>query len=347
MARSWKLDAGSKTRFFSLSLLLASSFYLLAVLAGCGPKYTYPADSVSKSIEKICHDQNKLDVQAKVEGKTIGAVYYVDDILDEKGQIPKDVHEKMGKIMQAVSRVSLSTDLPVDFCVVNIRDRKSGNELVITRSVDDTRRAQSEAIGVTESINRTLFGQGKYPLPSDTERKVGVDDLLSTDSLKFDLKEVKLETFLADQIAQRVRFGFAKESEPQDETSQALVLVDGNFVRTSSMKSFRFSVLSLKTSEPGELMKQVFKTVSDVISGYKFKDYDKVEILDYVNRQKLDVPKQALEDFAAKKITDQVILDRYMSESQSIQEAFKLFGFNLVDAKDAETNNPPLVTATP
>ena len=160
---------------------------------------------------------------------------------------------------------------------------------------------------------------------------------------------MKLETFLADQIAQRVRFGFAKETDTDtnEASSQPLVLVDGNFTPTGPVKAFRFSVLSLKTAEPGELMKQVFKTVNDVLTGYKFKGYDKVEILDYVNRQKLDVPKQAIEDFAAKKITEQVILDRYLSESQSIQEAFKLFGFNLVDAKDAESNNPPIVTATP
>ncbi len=335
MARSWKLEAGSKTRkFFSLGLLLASSFYLLAGLSGCGPKYTYPADSVTKSIEKICREENKLEVKAEVKGKTLGAVYYVDDILDEKGQIPKEVHEKMGKIMQAVSRVALSSDLPVDFCVVNIRDRKSLNELIITRSADDTRRAQSEAIGVVESINRTLFGQGKYVASAD-ETNI------------FDLKEVKLETFLAEQIAQRVRFGFAKETDTEETASQSLVLVDGNFTQAGPVKAFRFSVLSLRTAEPGELMKQVFTTVSDVLSGYKFKGYDKVEILDYVNRQKLDVPMQAMEDFASKKISVQVILDRYLSESQSIQEAFKLFGFNLVDAKDAETNNPPIITATP
>jgi hypothetical protein len=34
-----------------------------------------------------------------------------------------------------------------------------------------------------------------------------------------------------------------------------------------------------------------------------------------------------------------------VTESQTIQEAFKLFGFNLTDAVDAD--NPPIATATP
>ncbi len=307
---------------------------ILSILSGCGPKYTYPSGIAAESIQNICQKENNLQVKAKIEGKTIGAAYYVDNILDDKGQMPKEINEKMGKIMQAVSRVALSTDIPLDFCVVNIRDRNSQNELVVTRSVDDTRRAQSEAIGVVESINRTLFGQGKYQ-PVDNESQV------------YDLKEVKIENFLADQIAQRIRFGFAKEPVTEETPSQSLVLVDGNYVRNANGTSFRFSILSLKTSEANELMSLAFKTASDVLSGYKFTGYDKVEILDYVNRQKLEVPRNVLEEFAAKKIPMQLILDRYLSESQSIQEAFKLFGFNLVDSQDAESNNPPLVTATP
>lgn len=307
-------------------------------MAGCGPKYTYPADSVPSSIEDICRKEYKLEVVSRTVGKTAAAVYYVDNILDDKGQIPKEIHERMGQIMQVVTRVSLSTDLEVDFCEVVIRDRANLNELVITRSLDDTKRANSDAIGVEESINRTLFGQGKYELSPEGEKA-------------FVLKEVKLGDFLAEQIAQRIRFSIARGTkEPaandEDTVQQSLVLVDGTFNRGDAGNKFRFSVLSLKSEGPQESVRQVLRTVNDVLGGYRFESFDTVEILDYLNRQKLEIPKQVLLDLQAKKISEQAILDKYLTESQTIQEAFKLFGFNLSESADA-TDSPPLATAAP
>ncbi|HTL70452.1 MAG TPA: hypothetical protein VL404_04085 [Candidatus Eisenbacteria bacterium] len=287
----------------------------LATLAGCGPKYTYPADTIAQSIEKICKDENQLDVKARVVGKTVGAVLYLDKLIDEKGQIPKEVHEKMGQVMQAVTRVALSTDAPVDFCMVSIRERLQANELVITRSLDDTKRANADAIGIEESINRTLFGQGRY---SPEEGASG----------NFVLNEVKIEKFLADQIVQRVRFNFSKDSK--DDLASSFALVDGAFETVEGKRVFRFSVIGLKSSDdPHSTILNVFKVVNDVLSGYKFLEFDSIEIQDYLNRLKLTIDKSTLLAYQQKKLNDKQILERFVTESQSIQEAFKLFGFNL------------------
>ncbi len=306
-------------------------------LSGCGPKYTYPADSVPPSIEKISREEYKLNVISRTVGRTVVAVYYVDDILDKNGQIPKDVHEKMGQIMQVVTRVSLSTDLGVDFCEVVIRDRTHLNELTITRSLDDSKRANSDAIGVEESINRTIFAQGKYQLSPEGEKE-------------FSPKEVKIEDFLAEQIAQRVRFSLAKDAKEssgeEGAGQQSLVLVDGMFNRSGDGNKFRFSVLSLKPEEPQESIRQLLRTANEVIGAYHIESFDSIEILDYLNRQKLDIKKQILTDLREKRITEQAVLDRYLTESQTIQEAFKLFGFNLSESADA-TDSPPLVPAAP
>ncbi len=316
-----------------------AALLLAATVAGCGPKYSFPSNAVPQSVEAICRNENQLDVTARVAGRTLGALFYVDDILDDKGQIPKEIHEQMGKIMQAVSRVSLSTDMPLDFCVVVIRDRKHLNELIVTRSVDDTKRANSDALGVEESINRTLFGQGKYQL-SDTGEK------------SFVLKEVTLEDFLAEQIAQRIRFGFSKKTSPDEDPSaqQPFVLVDGVFNRgeNGTDKKFRFSVLSLKAEEPQETVLIALRTAGDVLKGYRFSNYEEIEILDYLNRQKLVIPRDAMEDYQDKKITEQAVLNKYLSESQTIQEAFKLFGFNLSENATTDTEAaPPIATAAP
>ena len=320
-----------------LALSLVSSLWSAVYLSGCGPKYTYPADKVAESVESLCKNDYGLEVRARVVGKTLGALYYVDDILDESGQIPRKIHEEMGKIMQDVTRVALSTDRPLDFSVVVIRDRAHLNELVITRSVDDTKRANSDALGVEESINRTLFGQGKYQPGEQGESA-------------FVMKEVKLEDFLAEQIAQRIRLGFSKDIKEEAAALQPFVLVDGLFNRgdgPDDERKFRFSVLSLKAEDPRETIIAVLKTVADVLGGYQYTHYTGIEVLDYLNRRKLEIPRQVLEDYQAKKISEQAILDKYLTESQTIQEAFKLFGFNLSDnAADTEAA-APVNAATP
>ena len=320
---------GCRRPFLVAGLL---SLFSAGLISGCGPKYTYPADSVPKSIEDITQKENKLEVTARVVGKTAGALITIDDLVDEKGQIPKEVHEKMGQIMQAVTRVALSTSREIDFCVVVIRDRSHMNELTVTRSLDDTKRANSDAIGVEESINRTLFGQGKYQ-PSPGGEK------------DFVMKEVKLENFLAEQIAQRIRFNFSKDAK-EEAAAQAFVLVDGLYDPDPAAKRFRFAILSLKAAEPRETMVDVLKTIRDVLGGYHFTDFNDIEILDYLNRQKLTVSEKVFMDYQAKKISEEEILNRYLTESQSIQEAFKLFGFNLANSA-TDADSPPLAAATP
>ncbi len=345
-------------------------------MTGCVSHYTYPANRVPDSIEKICREEYKMDATARVVGKTVGALLYVDELIDSRGQLPKDVQEKMGKIVQVVTRVALSTELPLDFLAVVLRDRKSNNELTITRSIDDTRRANAEVIGADESISRTLFDQSKYTSDQATENVTGTvegidapsqqvtvrrrdtgaeesihmdPELINTlkigsqvtlDASPFILKEVHLENFLAEQIVQRIRFGFSRENndtkkkkkeksaEDENAFNPAFVLVDGVFEQTNGSKDYRFSIISMKSEDPKETMLNVFKTINEVLAGYQFTGFDNIEIQDFLNRQKLVLDRETLLNYQKHKIRDADIISRFRQESQSVQEAFKLFGFN-------------------
>ncbi len=308
------IPGSPRNTFRRLSRQIFLSTVTCLLLSGCGPKYTYPANSVPKSIEDIDHKECKVESTARVVGKTVGAVVYLDSIVDAKGQVSKEVHEVMGKVMQTVTRVALSTDLPLDFCTVVIRDKQHDNELVVTRSLDDTKRANADAIGIEESINRTVFAQGKY--------KQEIEDPNS-----FVLKEVKLENFLADQIVQRIRFSFSKEPG-QEEMPHNTLLVDGLFDNVPGKRSFRFSMISIKTGDPKQIILSVFKIINDVLKSYSFNEFDKIEIQDYLNRKKLVVDRQTILDYRQNKITEAQLLEKCLVESQSIQDAFKLFGFS-------------------
>lgn len=300
--------------------------------------YTYPAAQVPQTIEKLCLEDYQLSVNARVVGKTVGALLYVDELIDTTGQIPKEVHEKMGRVLQVLARVALSTDLPIDFCSIVLRDKKSNNELTITRSIEDTRRANAEAIGVEESINRTLFGQGKY-----------VKDALGNSP--FILKEIRLENFLAEQIVQRIRYGFAREASKASkddegaEEDNTFILVDGVFETDGGKKDYRFSILSMKSDDPQKTMLNVFKTVNEVLMGYKFTGFDQIEIQDYLNRQKFVMDREALLNYQKNKIKDDELVKRFMRESQSVQEAFKLFGFAGPNSEPNAAPNESAATA--
>ncbi len=311
--------------FFSFALLISFSLLPLtfSLLSGCGPRYTYPAKTVPSAVEKICLDEYGLTVHARVVGKTLGAVLFSKLDIEPDAENSKELQEKMSKVMQSLTRAALSTDMPLDFCMVALRDKAQGVEFRITRSVDDTKRANADAIGIEEAMNRTLFAQEHFPPGQD----------------EFVVKEVKMENFLTDQTVQRIRIDYTKEGAEGE--SEPLVLVDGNFVDADNKRSFRFSLLALKADDPKRALLKVFKIVNDVIGGYRYTDFDSVEIQDYLNRQKLVIDRYSLNDYQKKRLNDSELLQRFVSESASIQEAFKLFGFALPQETAAATTPAP------
>ncbi len=300
--------------------LLLSAFCLFS-FSGCGPKYSYPADTVPKSIETICKKENKLDVTARVVGKTAGALLYMDGSLDPHLAMTKDVNDAMGKVMQAVTRVALSTDRPLDYCVVYIRDRVHGTELSLIRSLDDIRRAYADALGVEEAMRRTVINQGKFS---------------ALNSKAFVMRDITKEMFLAQQIAQRARYGFAKNQKDDEESQQLTILVEGAYRRVSGKRIFHFSIVSLKAEEPHETILAVFKSALETLNAYRYDDFNEIQVEDYLNRQKLTVTRAIFLDYKAKKITDEELLDRYVAETSYPQGGIRLFGFDLTqDSADA------------
>ncbi|MBI4432204.1 MAG: hypothetical protein HY592_01820 [Candidatus Omnitrophica bacterium] len=310
-----------------IRLRLFSGFLLgLVFLSGCGPQYTYPAQTVVQSIKDISLKEYQIAIQARVVGKTAGAIFYVEDMMDDQGQIRREIHEKMGQVMQAVTRVALSTDKPLDYAIVIARDRKNLNELAVVRSIDDTKRASADMIGIEESINRTIFRQGKYR-PVKGRSNV------------FALKEITLPHFLAEQIVQRIRFGAVRETQAgtEDNIEDKLLLVDGVYDVADGSRIFRFSTFSMRSETPGHSILEILKIASAVLKGYQFVEYDQIQIHDYLNRQKLALDRETVSHYQAKRVTEKDLLERFLTESQSIQEAFKLFGFeapeNVPDAQ--------------
>lgn len=291
---------------------------VLALASGCSVKATFPSDKAGASIQSICRDVYKMETLGAANGKSIGALYYTDTILDETGkQISKEAHEKIGNLTQAVTRVGLSTDREVDFVVVAVRGQKEQMELRIVRSMEDIRKAQAEALSIPESMNRTLFVQSRYT-PAKEGEEAG-----------FELQDLKMEEFLILQILQRVRFGaFSNDKEKNETQDPAAPQVpteyfDGRPVETDGQRVMEFTLLTLKEEKSDENLRHLLRAIRSVLSGYDYKDFDRVMIRDLLRGKKMVFGKSTFELFNRGKLSEDDLLNRNYVEDAATSKIFK------------------------
>jgi len=285
-------------------------------LSGCFPSVTYPAGAVAQSVEQICRAEYNLSVQSRVVGRTIGALFYTHNMIDrEANQLSKEVMEQIGRISQALSRVTLSTDRRLDFWELVVRDEESYDEIVMTRSVEDLKKTHVEALSIDEYLKRIVFKQSRYH-PQAEGPEV------------FVLKEVTLEDFLANQISQRIRLGLQPDGsreESEGKRASFPTLVDGYFDRGIGKGVLRFSLISFTNEGSEAPIRKIVEVIDQVLFGYSFTAYDRVEIQDLMNRRKLVLRQDVLKEYHDKEITLDEIMERYLTEAASLREALNLF----------------------
>lgn len=126
-----------RTSLVSLNLIF---ILLILPLQSCG-KSSFPQDKVIESVKRISKDEYHVDVQTKVVGKNLGTYIALENIFDREQGLSKEASENIGNLLLSVSRVSLSTDAPLDFYTVIASDKTiPGVEAVFTRNVTDVKR---------------------------------------------------------------------------------------------------------------------------------------------------------------------------------------------------------------
>lgn len=144
----------------------------LAVFSGCSK--SYPADSLKESLIEICHKEYGIDnVQVEIAGDTLGVYLpfgrlFAADIKDAMAtgkirnmeslfQPSAEAIEKIEDLLFVLSRVMMSTDLPLRFYVLQVTDvDHSGLELTLTGFLDDIKRVRIWDISRNEYRNRIL-----------------------------------------------------------------------------------------------------------------------------------------------------------------------------------------------
>lgn len=250
-------------RHHRFARLYLAAGLISATAWGCAP--SYPALQVPTALQDICRKEHGLDVQVRVIDKTL-TVYAssLHDLLTFEGDSEEPrLGESVNDLIQSVHRVALSTDLPIDFYTVVMRDAVWPIEFKLTRSLDDVRRADAYAIPWMELNARSLqdFRQVGPDAPTDAALE----------------RPVVLRQFALDQIRQRLEQHWANAGLFDPETLRqasvtppVTVRWDEGTVLVTVHASFQPAEEAVPQQTAAETqLREALKIVAHVVKAYR------------------------------------------------------------------------------
>lgn len=228
---------------------------LLINISGCAP--TYPKDKLEESLISLCKKTYDIDVQVKLIGRNIVVFIPVNELFNSNLDILPEAVSKIESVILSTSRILFSTDAAVEFYTIIAADvHTTAAEVVLVRCMDDVYKFMHGWIGRDEYRKRIL-----WQVNFNTE-------LIKNDSFDFNIKEMRLPDFLAEQIGQRINL----------ELNTSVVnkaKVSGLFIPEKEL--FFFS-LSLKNNlRFNKIYVPVILNIADqVLEQYKFSGFKQV-----------------------------------------------------------------------
>ena len=173
-----------------LSLLSLISL-LIFNISGCAP--SYPKEKLEESLINLCKETYNIDVQVKLIGRSIVVFIPLDKIFNSNLDILPEAVSKIENVILSTSRMLFSTDAKVDFYTIIAADVKAtAAEVILVRCMDDVYKFMNGWIGREEYRKRILW-QVNFNA-----------ELIKEAPFDFDIEEMTLPKFLAEQITQRI-----------------------------------------------------------------------------------------------------------------------------------------------
>ena len=284
----------------------------MLLTTGCG-EVTYPKETLKETIIKLCAEEYKMDVDVNITGKTLAIYLPLADLFSLTLSLSEGAEEKIQDVLLSASRVALSTDAEIEFyCIIAQDIRIPEIQLVVIKYVDDVKRAFYHDISRGEYFKRTIIDMNENPqarkekaimdvfakmeVEEDLQKKILEDFFRSPPASlegigywdgKFYIKDITLEEFLAQQIANRIKMKFAEEDALK---KYALRMITGRFTTEGKVKIFLITfnaesllfVLDRDIKKPmeKEIFSNTLEIAGDVLYGYKFKDFELVDIIE-------------------------------------------------------------------
>lgn len=256
-----------------------------------------------------------------VEGSTMGIFHPMEGLLDTNMGISKEAWDKISNLILIASRVVLSTDADIKFyCVITQDARMPELQVVIIKYVNDIKLGMYQNISRGEAFKRTLFSINLTPqarkersvetifsrigVGDDVKEKV-LDEFFRSAPTKlsdigywkgqFYLKDVTMPEFLASQIANRIKIDFRSEKPFMSDYSykSAEGLYGTGLDAKYFLINFRIDEVGSDTGELKTLkIRKLLEITSEVVSGYRFEDFNFVIMNDQAEDVRLRVERK-------------------------------------------------------
>ena len=262
---------------------------LSLALPACSP--TYRRDQLVEAIQRICASDYHLSVSARQTGQTVAVHLRHDGILQQRGNqigLSPSANEVLANLIEGIHRVILSTDATINFYIVLVSDATvPGAYLTLIRYVEDVRRANANMLPPTELFSRTVLDLKFVGVPT-----IGLDQLA--------LNDIQLEQFLSWQLARRIQArlaeGLQRRGLPSADVGQcAGEFRDGEFAFTLNVASK--PGLPLDDALIQQIFQEATSVIAQVLSGYRFKNFDAIRLVHVPTGRTLMLPKTRLELF--------------------------------------------------
>jgi len=312
---------------------IVTAFLMCLSLAGCGA--TYPKEKLKEAIIDLCKREYTIDVKVTTVGNTIGIYVPLSDLIDFTFSLTGTAKQKINDVILGASRVVLSTDANYEYyCLIAHDIRIPEIQIVIIKTVDDVRRFQYGNISMGEYSKRILIDMRFSPQARkekairDVFEKMSVDKKWQEDILndffraeptalgdigywndRFYLKDIKLPEFLAEQIASRIKIRFKEEKAlakifmvKSSKGTYATGRETGRVFRFEVLTEHKYNTEDDEEALSNKVLEHALREAALVLDGYKFGDFDYVEVIDQAQYRILRASRDELDRFRLGKI---------------------------------------------
>jgi hypothetical protein len=270
------LKSSARQRLGQKSLSLLILVFLLLNVNGCAP--SYPKGKLTESVVDVCKKTYNIDVQVKMIGRNLVVFIPLTELFNSNLDILPEAVNKIESVILSTSRILFSTDAEVAFYTIIAADvHATAAEVILVRCMDDVYKFMHGWIGRDEYRKRIL-----WQVNFNTE-------LIKDAPFNFDVDEMTMPSFLAEQISQRINLKLNSSIVNKAKVSGFYSDENEVFIFSLSMQdNARFSKIYTPI---------ILNIAEQVLELYKFNQFEQVIVKNESLRNVIVVDKQDLKKY--------------------------------------------------
>ncbi len=255
-------------------------------------KSTYSRDKIKDEIAQLAQKEYRLRMEVVETGDTVTARYYLKNLRGELVADDQKLWRDSEHMLMVLSRVTLSMDNPPRFFVLELIDSDNPNlRFTFTRYIDDIKKYFAEAVSMTQFFDslimefvigndRKIFDPEEMDLVRFLLMSLAADETQTGKAADVVARDIPLRDFVAQVAANRVKRFLRERSDIKEGYFLRQVL--GQF----EQKLGEFKILIDIVPKPAQAEPVTFyektifplaaKVSSEVIAGYKIRDFEKI-----------------------------------------------------------------------